>query len=131
MRKNLLSNSNYKNINVISIVKGKGRVKATETILSNKGILEIDNKSSAYLLLQEMRDEAHRFAIQAQRKKKQKTIKYSELDTIRGVGEKTKKILINEFKSLKKIKTLTLDEIKSVHGINQTTALSIYNAFNK
>jgi len=128
---NLLSNSNYKNINVISIVKGKGRVKATETILSNKGILEIDNKSSAYLLLQEMRDEAHRFAIQAQRKKKQKTIKYSELDTIKGVGEKTKKILINEFKSLKKIKTLTLDEIKSVHGINQTTALSIYNAFNK
>ena len=128
---NLLSNSNYKNINVISIVKGKGRVKATETILSNKGILEIDNKSSAYLLLQEMRDEAHRFAIQAQRKKKQKTIKYSELDTIRGVGEKTKKILINEFKSLKKIKTLSLDEIKSVHGINQTTAVSIYNAFNK
>ena len=128
---NLLSDSNYKNINVISIVKGKGRVKATETILSNKGILEIDNKSSAYLLLQEMRDEAHRFAIQAQRKKKQKTIKYSELDTIRGVGEKTKKILINEFKSLKKIKTLTLDEIKSVHGINQTTAVSIYNAFNK
>jgi excinuclease ABC subunit C len=128
---NLLSNSNYKNINVISIVKGKGRVKATETILSNKGILEIDNKSSAYLLLQEMRDEAHRFAIQAQRKKKQKTIKYSELDTIKGVGEKTKKILINEFKSLKKIKTLSLDEIKSVHGINQTTALSIYNAFNK
>ena len=62
---------------------------------------------------------------------KQKTIKHSELDNIKGVGEKTKKILINEFKSLKKIKTLTLDEIKSVHGINQTTALSIYNAFNK
>ena len=128
---NLLSDSNYKNINVISIVKGKGRVKATETILSKTGILEIDNKSSAYLLLQEMRDEAHRFAIQAQRKKKQKTIKYSELDTIKGVGEKTKKILIKEFKSLKKIKTLSLDEIKSVHGINQATALSIYNAFNK
>ena len=128
---NLLSNSNYKNINVISIVKGKGRVKATETILSNKGILEIDNKSSAYLLLQEMRDEAHRFAIQAQRKKKQKTIKYSELDTIRGVGEKTKKILINEFKSLKKIKTLTIDELKSVPGINYNTANSIYNTFNK
>ena len=127
---NLFSNSNYKNINVISIVKGKGRVKATETILSKSGILEIDNKSSAYLLLQEMRDEAHRFAIKAQRKKKNKTIKYSELDRIKGVGEKTKKLLINEFKSLKKIKSLTIDELKSVHGINQNTAVSIYDEFN-
>ena len=76
-----------------------------------------------------MRDEAHRFAIQAQRKKKQKTIKFSELDTIRGVGEKTKKILINEFKSQKI--TLTIDELKSVPGINYNTANSIYNTFNK
>ena len=97
----------------------------------NSNAQSIHKDSAGLVLLKRIRDEAHRFAIQAQRKKKQKTIKYSELDTIRGVGEKTKKILINEFKSLKKIKTLSLDEIKSVHGINQTTALSIYNAFNK
>ena len=127
---NLFSNSNYKNINVISIVKGKGRVKATETILSKSGILEIDNKSSAYLLLQEMRDEAHRFAIKAQRNKKNKTIKYSELDEIRGVGEKTKKILLKEFKSLKKIKSLSIQELKAIKCINQKTAVSIYNTFN-
>ena len=127
---NLFSNSNYKNINVISIVKGKGRVKATETILSKSGILEIDNKSSAYLLLQEMRDEAHRFAIKAQRNKKNKTIKYSELDEIRGVGEKTKKILLKEFKSIKKIKSLSIQELKAIKCINQKTAVSIYNTFN-
>ena len=127
---NLFSNSNYKNINVISIVKGKGRVKATETILSKSGILEIDNKSSAYLLLQEMRDEAHRFAIKAQRNKKNKTIIYSELDEIRGVGEKTKKILLKEFKSLKKIKSLSIQELKAIKCINQKPAVSIYNTFN-
>ena len=127
---NLLSNSNHKNIKVISIVKGKGRVKATETILSKKGILEIDNKSSAYLLLQEMRDEAHRFAINAQRKKKNKTIKYSELDAIEGVGKKTKQILIKEFKSIKKIKSLSIQELKAIKYINQKTAVSIYNTFN-
>ena len=127
---NLFSNSNYKNINVISIVKGKGRVKATETILSKSGILEIDNKSSAYLLLQEMRDEAHRFAIKAQRKKKNKTIKYSELDAIEGVGIKTKQILIKEFKSIKKIKSLSIQELKAIKCINQKTAVSIYNTFN-
>ena len=129
--KNLLSNSKYKNITAISIVKGKGRIKATETILSKNGILEIDNKSKAYLLLQEMRDEAHRFAIKAQRKKKNKTIKYSELDGIKGVGEKTKKLLLREFKSLKKIKSLSIKELKDIKNINKKTAISIYNTFNE
>jgi len=127
----IIAKSKYSNIKVLSIVKGFGRVRATETILSKEGILEIDNKSSAYLLLQEMRDEAHRFAIQAQRKKKQKTTRYSELDSIDGVGKITKKILLKEFKSLSAIKLLSIQQLESVKGINHITAVSIYNTFNQ
>ena len=127
----IIAKSKYSNIKVLSIVKGVGRVRATETILSKEGILEIDNKSSAYLLLQEMRDEAHRFAIQAQRKKKQKTTRYSELDSIDGVGKITKKILLKEFKSLSAIKLLSIQQLESVKGINHITAVSIYNTFNQ
>ena len=127
----IIAKSKYSNIKVLSIVKGIGRVRATETILSKEGILEIDNKSSAYLLLQEMRDEAHRFAIQAQRKKKQKTTRYSELDSIDGVGKITKKILLKEFKSLSAIKLLSIQQLESVKGINHITAVSIYNTFNQ
>jgi excinuclease ABC subunit C len=129
--KKIIEKSKYSHIKVLSIVKGVGRVRATETILSKEGILEIDNKSSAYLLLQEMRDEAHRFAIQAQRKKKQKTTRYSELDSIDGVGKITKKILLKEFKSLSAIKHLSIQQLESVKGINHITAVSIYNTFNQ
>ena len=78
-----------------------------------------------------MRDEAHRFAIQAQRKKKQKTTIYSELDSIDGVGKITKKILLKEFKSLSAIKLLSIQQLESVKGINHITAVSIYNTFNQ
>ncbi|MDC1082262.1 excinuclease ABC subunit UvrC, partial [Gammaproteobacteria bacterium] len=81
----VLEKSNHKDLKVISIVKGLNRVRATETILSKDGILELDKNSKAFLILQEMRDEAHRFAIQAQRKKKRKTISKSELDLVKGV----------------------------------------------
>ena len=127
----IIAESKYSDIKILSIVKGIGRVRATETILSKEGVMEIDNKSSAYLLLQEMRDEAHRFAIQAQRNKKKKTIRYSELDSIDGVGKITKKILLKEFKSLSVIKLLSVQQLESVKGINHSTAVSIYNTFNK
>ena len=84
----LIKNSKHPDIKVISIVKGVNRVRATETILSNEGVIEMDKKSKSYLLLQEIRNESHRFALVAQRKKKIKLVKKSFLDDIRGVGLK-------------------------------------------
>ena len=68
----VIDKSKHKNLKAISIVKGSNRIRATETIISRDGILELDKNSKAFLLLQEMRDESHRFAIQAQRKKKER-----------------------------------------------------------
>ena len=66
----VIQNSDYKDIKVISIVKGVNRIRATETVLSKDGIIEFNKDSKGYLLLQEIRDESHRFAINAQRKRR-------------------------------------------------------------
>ena len=121
----LISNSKYSNIKVISIVKGANRMRATETILSSEGIIEMDKYSKSYLLLQEIRDESHRFAITAQRKKKKQSIKKSFLDEINGIGPKTKNNLLKKYKNIKNIKTAKLDELMTIRGINEKIAKEI------
>ena len=118
----VLEKSNHKDLKAISIVKGSNRIRATETIISKDGILELDKNSKAFLILQEMRDESHRFAIQAQRKKKRKTISKSELDSINGIGPVLKKRLLKKFKSLKNIKEASSVDLMTVKGINEKIA---------
>ena len=113
------------NILVLAIAKGKGRVRATETIYSSNGILEIDPQSGSFKLLNELRDESHRFAIMASRKKIRKTNKYSALDKVKGIGPITKKKLLKKFKSLKKIKEASNEELMTLKNINETMAKEI------
>ncbi len=113
------------NILVLAIAKGKGRVRATETIYSSNGILEIDPQSGSFRLLNELRDESHRFAIMASRKKIRKTNKYSALDKVKGIGPITKKKLLKKFKSLKKIKEASNEELMTLKNINETMAKEI------
>jgi excinuclease ABC subunit C len=103
---------------ILSIVKGANRVRATETILSEQGILEIPLNSPGFNLLQQIRDESHRFAITSNRKKKNKSIRYSALDQMTGLGPKRKRSLLNHFKSLKHLRLATLNEICMVQGIS-------------
>jgi excinuclease ABC subunit C len=110
---------------ILSIVKGSKRVRATETILSKNGILEMPKGSPGFILLQQIRDESHRFAITSNRKKKNKAIKFSSLDKIDGVGPIKKKSLLKYFKSLKSIKAASIDEICMVQGISIKLAKSI------
>ena len=76
---------------ILSIAKGANRVRATETIMSKGGIVEMPKNSSGFMLLQQVRDESHRFAIANNRKKKNKSIKYSILDGVSGLGPRKKK----------------------------------------
>ena len=125
----VIGKSKHKDLKAISIVKGSNRIRATETIISKEGILELDKHSKAFLVLQEMRDESHRFAIQAQRKKKRKTISISELDSIKGVGTILKRRLIKEFRSIKNIKGANLTDLMTVDGINEKIAKLIIEKF--
>ena len=76
------------------MLKALNRIRATETVLSKDGIIEFNKNSKGYLLLQEIRDESHRFAINAQRKKKNARNRKSQLDNIEGIGEVLKKRLL-------------------------------------
>jgi excinuclease ABC subunit C len=115
---------------ILSIVKGSKRVRSTETIISKDGILEILKDSPGFVLLQQVRDESHRFAITSNRKKKNKSIKKSSLDDIKGLGPKKKKNLMNFFKSIQSIKAASVDDLCQVSGISIKLAKEI-NLFYK
>ena len=121
----VIHESDHKEIEVISIVKGSNRFRATETIIGKTGVVELDKYSKAFLLLQEIRDESHRFAIQAQRKKKSSKITKSELDSIEGIGKVKKQRLIKKFKSIKKIKLASKTDLMLVEGINEKIVMKI------
>jgi excinuclease ABC subunit C len=70
-----------------------------------------------------MQDEVHRFAIAFHRDKRSKNQTASELDTIPGIGEKTKNELIKHFKSVKRIKSSNLNELNEVVGKNRATVI--------
>ena len=122
---NVISKSSHKDIDVISIVKGSNRLRATETIIGKNGVVEIGKNSKAFLLLQEIRNESHRFAINAMRKKKRKKINKSQLDSIDGVGIILKRRLINEFQSFKNIRLASKEDLMTVKGINERIAADI------
>ena len=121
----VLEKSDHKDLKAISIVKGNKRIRATETVISRDGVLEINKDSKAFLVLQEMRDESHRFAIQAQRKKKRKTITKSKLDSIEGIGNVLKGRLMRKFKNLNNIKNASKYDLVTVKGISEKIALEI------
>ena len=110
---------------ILSIVKGSKRIRSTETILSKDGIIEMPKDSPGFVFLQQIRDESHRFAITSNRKKKNKSIKSSSLDNIKGLGPKKKKDLMNYFKSIQSIKAASVDDLCMVSGISIKLAKEI------
>jgi excinuclease ABC subunit C len=115
---------------ILSIVKGSKRVRSTETILSKDGIIEMSKDSPGFLLLQQIRDESHRFAITSNRKKKNRSIKKSSLSNIKGLGPQKRKDLMKYFKSIQSIKDASVDDLCKVSGISIKLAKDI-NIFYK
>ena len=87
--------------------------------------------SNALHLLQRIRDEAHRFAINYHKKLRSKMVKDSLLDHINGVGPKRKINLLKHFGSLQKIREANIEQISQVNGINQSLASKIYEYIHK
>ena len=76
----------------------------------------IDIKSELFKVLTNIQDEVHRYAITFHRDKRSKSALHSELDDIKGIGEKTKEQLLRHFKTIKKLKDAPFEEIASVIG---------------
>ena len=85
----------------------------------------LKQQSALFHLLERIQDEVHRFAITFHRDKRSKRQTASVLDTIKGIGPKTKEALMAHFKSVKRIKEATIEEIASIVGKSKAEALKI------
>lgn len=132
---------------------GKGQVNAAEEILNKlnldiavaglvkddfhkvRGIIykdveiPINARHPLYKLIYEIDEEAHRFAINYHRKLMSNTMKNSQLDHIKGVGEKTRTNLYKHFKSIENIKKASVEELMEVPLVGKKQALEIYKYF--
>ncbi|MBO6111178.1 MAG: excinuclease ABC subunit UvrC [Methanobrevibacter sp.] len=90
----------------------------------------IPKNNQALYLLQQVRDESHRFAITYHRKLRSKNISASSLDDIVGIGKKRKIALLKEFGSIENIKKASIDELAKTDGMNQKTAENVYNYYH-
>ncbi len=91
--------------------------------------LYLDKKSETLKIIQQLRNEAHRFGIEHHRNKRSKSALNTELETIPGIGEKTVVDLLKHFKSAKRVSYAKIDELEAVIG--NSRAQRVYNHYNK
>lgn len=101
----------------------------TRAIIYNNEEIPIKKSDPVYKFIYQIQEEAHRFAINYHRKLMEKSMKKSELDNIKGVGEKTKKNLYQHFKTITNMKKASVEELMEVPLIGRKQALEIYKYF--
>ena len=102
-------------IPIVGLVKD-GKHRTSELITSDGATIGLKQNTSLFRLMTQIQDEVHRFAITFHRDKRSKRQIASELDNVKGIGPKSKQILLQHFKSVKCIKEATLEEVAAVIG---------------
>ena len=134
---------------------GKGQVSAVQKVFDKYGIdiplwgmykddkhrtkglicasndIELDKTSNLYRFVASIQEEVHNYAISYHRSLRNKSLTKSSLDDIPGVGEKRKKALLSNFKSIEDIKNASVEELSKVEGLNKSVAENIYEYFRK
>jgi excinuclease ABC subunit C len=116
-------------LRVVAVAKGRSRRPGMEQLFVNgrKTPIQLPPDSPALLLIQQLRDEAHRFAITGHRQRRGKTRRTSPLEQIPGLGPNKRRELLRQFGGLQGVKGAGVEDLIRVRGIGRRLAETIYN----
>lgn len=119
-------------IEILGIAKGPARKAGEETLflVGRAGEVDLRADSPALHLLQQVRDEAHRFAITGHRQRRAKARRTSPLEGIDGMGPKRRQKLLQQFGGIQAVQRAGVEDIAAVEGISQALAQKIYDVFH-
>ncbi|MCX7084884.1 MAG: excinuclease ABC subunit UvrC [Methylococcales bacterium] len=127
-----LAELDINNVMIVGVSKGPDRKAGMEKLIlvDQEQPLDIVPSASGLLLIQHIRDEAHRFAITGHRARRGKASKQSVLESIPGLGAKRRQLLLKQFGGLQGITSAGVDALYSVDGISKQLAERIYELFH-
>ena len=116
-------------LTVIGVAKGRARRPGAERLFrpGEDKALQLPPDSPALLLIQQIRDEAHRFAITGHRQRRAKARRRSPLEEIPGLGPRKRRELLRQFGGLQGVRGASVDDLRKVRGIGPALAETIYN----
>ena len=128
----VLEQSGFSGMTLVGVAKGEGRVPGRERlyIAGREQPVRLEQSSSALHLVQQIRDEAHRFALAGHRGRRQKKMQRSPLEDIPGLGPKRRQALLRHFGGLQAISRAGVGDLARVRGISRSLAEDIYGRFH-
>lgn len=119
-------------LKVFGVAKGPDRRPGMEVLFdaASEEAVILPTHSAARLLIQQIRDEAHRFAVTGHRQRRKKAGTQSVLESVEGLGPKRRQTLLKHFGGLREISRAGIDALRGVHGIDQHLAQRIYATFH-
>jgi excinuclease ABC subunit C len=117
---------------VVGVAKGPSRIPGLEQLVlsDHNAAIALPADSPALHLVQQIRDEAHRFAIAGHRQRRAKARTTSVLETIPGLGSKRRQSLLRQFGGLQEVARAGVEDLAKVHGISRELAQRVYDAFH-
>lgn len=130
--KRALTRVGLNDLRLIGVSKGPARKAGQETLIcgDSGSSFMLPSHSASLHLIQQIRDEAHRFAITGHRQKRARQFKQSILEGIEGLGPKRRQLLLKQFGGIREIRKASVDSIANVPGISRQLAQKIHDQLN-